>query len=130
MPNSRDSASRRVTEPAARARWPALRAALVRLFKTRDRDEWCRLLEGTDVCFAPVLTLEEAARHPQNVARRNFTTVNGVVQNAPAPKFSRTPLDQPESGRQPGQDTDAVLSEVLALTRPEIERLRRAGALS
>ena len=119
-----------VTEPAARARWPALRAALARLFKTRDRDEWCRLLEGTDVCFAPVLTLEEAARHPQNVARRNFTTVNGVVQNAPAPKFSRTPLDQPESGRQPGQDTDAVLSEVLALTRPEIERLRRAGALS
>ncbi len=119
-----------VDEPTARERWPVLRAALVRLFKTRTREEWCRLLEGTDVCFAPVLTLEEAVRHPQNVARSNFATINGVLQNAPAPKFSRTTLDQPECGRQPGEDTDTVLAEVLALTRPEIERLRSAGALS
>lgn len=118
-----------VDDEAARARWPALRAALTRLFKTRTREEWCRLLEGTDVCFAPVLSIEEAARHPHNGARRNFVTVNGVLQNAPVPRFSRTVLDEPECGRKPGADTESVLREVLALAPPEIERLRRAGAL-
>jgi alpha-methylacyl-CoA racemase len=118
-----------VDDSDARDRWPALRAALVRLFKMRTQQEWCVLLEGTDVCFAPVLTLEEAARHPQNAERRNFATVNGVLQNAPAPKFSRTTLGQPECGRQPGEDTESVLAEVLALTRLEIEQLRSAGAL-
>jgi alpha-methylacyl-CoA racemase len=82
------------------------------------------------VCFAPVLTLEEATRHPQNIERRNFVTLNGVLQNAPAPRFSRTALDQPQCGREPGEDTDSVLREVLALAPAEIERLRRAGALS
>lgn len=119
-----------VDEPEARKRWPALRAALVRLFKTRTQEEWCRVLEGTDVCFAPVLTIEEAARHPQNVERRNFSTINGVLQNAPAPKFSRTSLARPHCGRRPGEDTESVLTEVLALTRSQIERLRAAGALS
>jgi alpha-methylacyl-CoA racemase len=119
-----------VDDAAARARWPALRTTLARVFKTRTREEWCRLLEGSDVCFAPVLTLEEAARHPHNLERRNFVTINDVLQNAPAPRFSRTALDQPQCGREPGEDTESVLSEVLALTRPEIERLRRAGAVS
>lgn len=119
-----------VDDAAARARWPALRAALARIFKARSQEEWCRLLEGTDVCFAPVLTLKEAARHPHNIERRNFLTINGVLQNAPVPRFSRTTLDQPECGREPGQDTDSVLAEVLSLTPPEIEGLRRAGALS
>lgn len=118
-----------VDDAAARRRWPALRAALVRLFKTRTQQEWCRLLEGTDVCFAPVLTLEEAARHPQNVERGNFVTINGVLQNAPVPRFSRTGLDQPQCGREPGEDTESVLAEVLALGRAEIETLRSAGAL-
>jgi alpha-methylacyl-CoA racemase len=77
-----------------------------------------------------VLTLEEAAHHPQNIERRNFLTINGVLQNAPAPRFSRTALDQPQCGREPGEDSDSILGEVLALTRPEIERLRRAGAVS
>ena len=119
-----------VDDAEARARWPALRAVLARLFKTRTREERCRLLEGTDVCFEPVLTLEEAARHPHNIARRNFVTINDVVQNAPVPRFSRSVLDQPECGREPGEDTESVLAEALALTPPEIERLRRAGALS
>ena len=119
-----------VDDAAARARWPALRAALARLFKTRTREEWCRVLEGTDVCFAPVLTLEEAARHPHNAERRNFLTINGVQQNAPAPRFSRTALDQPQCGRRPGEDTESVLSELLALAPSEIGRLRRAGALT
>ncbi|MGA2399219.1 MAG: CaiB/BaiF CoA-transferase family protein [Steroidobacteraceae bacterium] len=119
-----------VDDAAARARWPALRTALARLFKARSQEEWCRLLEGTDVCFAPVLTLEEAARHPHNIERRNFVTINGVLQNAPVPRFSRTALEQPECGREPGQDTESVLADVLSLAPSEIERLRRAGALS
>jgi alpha-methylacyl-CoA racemase len=118
-----------VDDAAARARWPRLRTRLVRLFKTRTREEWCRLLEGTDVCFAPVLTLEEAARHPQNIERRNFVAVEGVLQNGPVPRFSRTALDPPRCGRVPGEDTESVLGEMLALEPPEIERLRRAGAL-
>ena len=118
-----------VDDAEARARWPSLRAALVRLFKSRTRDEWCRLLEGTDACFAPVLTLEEAARHPHNAERGNFTTVNGVLQNAPAPRFSRTALDQPRCGREPGQDTESILRDLLGADRAEIERLRSVGAL-
>jgi alpha-methylacyl-CoA racemase len=117
-----------VNDPDAQARWPALRSALTCAFKTRTRDEWCRLLEGTDVCFAPVLTLEEAAHHPHNVARGTFTEVGGVVQNAPAPRFSRTSPGTPVPGRRSGEDTEAVLQEA-AFSREEIERLRSAGVL-
>jgi alpha-methylacyl-CoA racemase len=117
-----------VNEPDAQARWPALRAALTRTFKTRTRDDWCRLLEGTDVCFAPVLTLEEAARHPHNVARGIFIEVGGVVQNAPAPRFNRTAPDTPVPGRRPGEDTESVLQEA-GLSRADIEHLRNTGAL-
>jgi len=74
-----------------RSRWPALRDEFARIFKSRSRDAWCTLLEGTDVCFAPVLTLSEAARHPHHVARGNFVDVAGVPHVAPAPRFSRTP---------------------------------------
>lgn len=114
----------------ARRRWPKLRERLVALFRTRTREEWCRLLEGSDACFAPVLTLEEAAAHPQNIARRNFVEVEGVVQNAPVPRFSRTVLDEPTGGRRPGQDTDSVLAELPEMTPAEIVRLRSAGALT
>jgi alpha-methylacyl-CoA racemase len=118
-----------VDEVEARSRWPALRAALERVFKGRTRDEWCLLLQGTDVCFAPVLTLEEAAFHPHNVERGNFVTIEDVLQNAPAPRFSRTGLAQPRCGREPGRDTESVLDEVLGLTPTELQRLRSVGAL-
>lgn len=117
-----------VDDPEAQARWPVLRSALTRLFATRTRDEWCSLFEGTDACVAPVLSLEEAAQHPHNAFRRTFTTVNGVLQNAPAPRFSRTSLQEPEHGRRPGEDTESVLNE-LGLTADQIDRLRSAGAL-
>src|SRR4029453_2503976 len=64
---------------------------------SRTRDEWCRIMEGTDACFAPVLTVEEAARHPHNVARGSFVSVNGVEQNAPAPRLSPTPPQTPHA---------------------------------
>jgi alpha-methylacyl-CoA racemase len=73
------------------ARWPELKAAFAALFRTRSRAEWTARLEGTDSCFAPVLTLGEAATHPHNVARQAFVEVGGVQQPAPAPRFSRTP---------------------------------------
>jgi alpha-methylacyl-CoA racemase len=72
-----------------------LRGKLETLFKTRDRDAWCALLEGTDACFAPVLTMAEAPHHPHNAARGTFIEVDGVVQPGPAPRFSRTPPDLP-----------------------------------
>jgi alpha-methylacyl-CoA racemase len=76
---------------ADRDAWPQLKARLAEIFRTRTRDEWCALLEDTDVCFAPVLGLGEAPRHPHNVARGTFVEVAGIVQPAPAPRFLGTP---------------------------------------
>ena len=74
-----------------RKAWPALKQKLVDVFKTKTRDEWCTIMEGTDVCFAPILTMAEAPAHPHNAAREIFVTRHGVIQPAPAPRFSRTP---------------------------------------
>ncbi len=71
--------------------WPALKQKLVDVFKTKSRDEWCAIMEGTDICFAPVLTMQEAPKHPHMAARETFVTRHGVTQPAPAPRFSRTP---------------------------------------
>jgi alpha-methylacyl-CoA racemase len=71
--------------------WPALKQKLVDVFKTKTRDEWCKIMEGTDICFAPVLTMKEAPEHPHMAARNTFVTRHGVTQPAPAPRFSRTP---------------------------------------
>jgi alpha-methylacyl-CoA racemase len=78
-----------------RARWPEAKARLAALFKTKTREEWCAILEGTDACFAPVLSIEEAARHPHNRARGTYVEIDGIVQPAPAPRFSRTAADLP-----------------------------------
>jgi alpha-methylacyl-CoA racemase len=120
---------RSMLQPEARARWPALREELTRIFKSRTREAWCDLLEGSDVCFAPVLSLDEAARHPHNVARQTFIDVDGVVQNAPAPRFSRTQNAPPTAARHAGADTLLVLREA-GFSSGEIERLRAAGALT
>jgi alpha-methylacyl-CoA racemase len=71
-----------------RAQWPGQKERLTAIFKTRTRDEWCALMEGTDVCFAPVLSMTEAAAHPHNVARGTFVERDGVLQPAPAPRFA------------------------------------------
>jgi alpha-methylacyl-CoA racemase len=81
--------------------WPALKDKFAALFATRTRDAWCALLEGTDACFAPVLDMDEAPRHPHNAARATFVDVDGVTQPAPAPRFSRTP-GQPDPWRRRG----------------------------
>jgi alpha-methylacyl-CoA racemase len=74
-----------------RAGWPELRKRFSAIFKTKTRDEWCTAFDGSDACFAPVLTFSEARAHPHNVARGAFVEVAGVPQPAPAPRFSRTP---------------------------------------
>jgi alpha-methylacyl-CoA racemase len=73
------------------ASWPQLKARLADIFRTRTRDEWCSVMEDTDICFAPVLGLAEAPRHPHNVARQTFVEAAGIVQPSPAPRFSATP---------------------------------------
>ncbi|MDR0274668.1 MAG: CoA transferase [Burkholderiaceae bacterium] len=83
------------------AAWPEARVAFERIFKTRTRDAWCALLEGSDVCFAPVLDFDEAARHPHLRARQTYIEVEGVSQPAPAPRFSRTPSAPPTPPRAP-----------------------------
>jgi alpha-methylacyl-CoA racemase len=74
-----------------RKAWPALRKKLTQVFKSKTREDWCRIMEGTDICFAPVLTMAEAPKHPHNAARKIFVERHGVTQPAPAPRFSRTP---------------------------------------
>jgi alpha-methylacyl-CoA racemase len=88
--------------------WPGLAARLAGIFRTRTRDEWCTLLEGSDVCFAPVLSLAEAPRHPHNVARGAFVEVGGMVQPAPAPRYSATPNDPPLPPPAAGADNELL----------------------
>ena len=76
--------------------WPALKDKLTALFKTKTRSQWCELMEGTDICFAPVLSLKEAKEHPHNVARETFVDVGGLMQPAPAPRYSVTVSDPPK----------------------------------
>jgi alpha-methylacyl-CoA racemase len=112
-----------------RSAWPALKAKLAEVFRSRTRDEWCDEMEGTDVCFAPVLSMDEAPAHPHNVARGTFETRDGVVQPAPAPRFSRTApeLDRPPA--HPGQHTDEVLAD-WGFGEDEVAALRSAGAVA
>jgi alpha-methylacyl-CoA racemase len=74
-----------------RKAWPALKEKLAKVFKSKTREDWCKIMEGTDICFAPILTMAEAPKHPHMAAREVFVTRHGVTQPAPAPRFSRTP---------------------------------------
>ena len=89
---------------------PEVKAKLEQAFKMRSRDEWCSLLEGSDACFAPVLTMEEAPHHPHNIARGTFIEVDGVIQPGPAPRFSRTPSAQPTPPQALGEGTRSALA--------------------
>jgi alpha-methylacyl-CoA racemase len=108
--------------------WPLLKGRLEQIFATKTRDEWCALMEGTDVCFAPVLTMTEAAAHPHNVARATFVEREGVVQPAPAPRFSRT---NPEIAGPPahaGQHSREVLAD-WGFADTDIDKLVETGAV-
>jgi alpha-methylacyl-CoA racemase len=109
-----------------REHWPATQDRLAALFKTRTREEWCRLLEGTDACFAPVLTTDEAPHHPHNKARGTYVEIDGIVQPAPAPRFSRTVPDLPMPP-QPNDPEQAETALATWLEPTEIAALRRSG---
>jgi alpha-methylacyl-CoA racemase len=115
--------------PAGRTHWPELQAAIAAAIHTRTRDEWTALVEGSDACLTPVLSLAEAARHPHNVARGSFITVDGIEQNAPAPRFSRSVAGPVQAPAVPGADTEAVLAEA-GFDAAQIAALRSAGAVS
>ena len=109
-------------------RWPAFKARFAAVFATRTRDEWCTLLEGTDVCFAPMLDFAEAPRHPHAIARKAFVEIDGVVQPAPTPRFSRT---VPEIRNRPpvaGENNREALA-AWGFSAKEIEALAASGAL-
>ena len=95
-----------------KANWHALKVRVTALFKTKTRDAWCALMEMTDVCFAPVLSLTEAPQHPHNIARETFVDVEGVIQPAPAPRYSNSILAKPSVAPDIGADADSILSEI------------------
>ncbi len=111
-----------------REAWQPMRERLAEVFKTRTRDEWCALMEGSDVCFAPVLSMGEAYDHPHNRERGTFVELGGMMQPAPAPRFSRTPSAISRPAPHPGQDTDEGLS-AWGLGGEEIAKLRAARAI-
>ncbi|HEX5775696.1 MAG TPA: CaiB/BaiF CoA-transferase family protein, partial [Caulobacteraceae bacterium] len=108
--------------------WPALHDKLAAVIATKTQAEWCELMEATDVCFAPVLTLDEAPRHAHNVARQTFVEVAGVVQPAPAPRFSATPGEIQSPPPAIGAHNDAALTE-WGFSADEVEALKKQAAL-
>jgi alpha-methylacyl-CoA racemase len=111
-----------------KSRWPAEKERLAHVFRTKTRDEWCALLEGTDACFAPVLTPVEAPDHPHNRVRGTFLDLAGVPQPAPAPRFSRSAPPTPAAATHPGDDTEAVLAG-WGFEPSEVARLRDLDAV-
>lgn len=115
-------------EQMNREEWPSMRDELARIFKTKTREEWCEVMEGTDICFAPVLSVWEAPQHPHNTARESFIELDGVTQPAPAPRFSRSRPDVRHGARIPGQDAAEVLRS-FRYSEEEINELRSCGAV-
>jgi len=108
--------------------WGPLKERLREVFAGKTRDEWCALMEHTDVCFAPVLTMAEATKHPHNVERGTFVEIDGRWQPAPAPRFSRTPGQIRNAPVSAGADTREVLQD-FGLTADEITQLEQSGAV-
>ncbi len=113
----------------ARSEWPAMKKTVAEVFKAKTRDEWCALMEHTDVCFAPVLSMDDAAKHPHNVERGTFIEVAGLTQAGPAPRFSATPPSVPAPAAHPGQHTDDVLADY-GFAADRIAELRGSGAIA
>jgi alpha-methylacyl-CoA racemase len=108
--------------------WPALTDQLAALFRTKTREEWCKIMEGSEVCFAPVLSMQEAPQHPHNQLRSTFVDMDGVVQPAPAPRFSRTPSAIQRPPAAPGEHTEAALRD-WGFSAADVEQLRQSGAV-
>ncbi|MGH9300569.1 MAG: CaiB/BaiF CoA transferase family protein [Acidimicrobiales bacterium] len=112
-----------------RDQWPNMKDKLANVIRTKSRAQWCELMEGTDVCFAPVLTMAEAALHPHNQARHTFIEIEGVTQPAPAPRFSRTRAEVSRPASRPGENTDEVLAD-WGFDSEDVAKLRSSGAVA
>src|SRR3954463_14549681 len=117
---------RNLPDQYERARWPEMREVFRRTFKSRTREEWCRVFEGSDACFAPVLTFSESSPHPHTAARASHVEVGGVAQPAPAPRFSRTPGAVRRTPPERGEGALAALAD-WGFSAAEVERLRSGG---
>ncbi|MCS5547899.1 MAG: CoA transferase [SAR86 cluster bacterium] len=109
--------------------WPEQKEEIKKIFLKKTRDEWCELMEGTDVCFAPVLDMTEAPQHPHNKERKTFIDLEGVTQPAPAPRFSRTEPEVVSSPSIVGEHTNEVLSSI-GLSEEDISTLKTSGAVA
>ena len=112
-----------------KAAWPLMKEKLTAVMKQKTQAQWCELMEGSDVCFAPVLSFVDAPQHPANLARDTYIEVDGVTQPAPAPRFARTPSTVEHGVHGAGQDTDQVLG-ALGFAEQDIGELRAAGAIA
>ena len=112
-----------------RSQWPAMKQRIGALVKARSRDEWCRIMEGSDVCFAPVLAMSEAPAHPHNASRKTFIEIAGMTQPAPAPRFSRTPPEVVRPPAHAGQHSVEVLAG-WGFSDAEIRGLRESKAIA
>jgi alpha-methylacyl-CoA racemase len=110
-------------------KWPELKLELDTVFKRKTQSLWCELMEGTDVCFAPVLNLNEAQQHPHNIARKTYIEVEGMMQPAPAPRFSRTQPEVKFGARANGEDTETALAQ-WGFSSQEILELKNSKGLS
>ena len=117
------------SDQMSRHGWPEKKKAVKEIILTKTREEWCQIMEGTDVCFAPVLNMEEAPNHPHNKARQTFIELEGATQPAPAPRFSRTNPEVQSSPSLVGEHTDEILQS-LNLGADEIEKLKTSGSVA
>ena len=112
-----------------KSRWPLLKQKLSEVFKQKNRDEWCKLMGETDACYAPVLSLREAPNHPHNVERQTFINVGGATQPAPAPRYSKSTLDQPRPPVEKGENSHAILQQ-LGYSDSQISDLTSSGVVT
>jgi alpha-methylacyl-CoA racemase len=110
------------------SQWSEMKEKLTTVIKQKTQAQWSEIMEGTDVCFAPVLNFLDAPKHPANIARNTYIEVDGLVQPAPAPRFGRTPSEVRHGGHDVGQDTDAVLTE-MGFGEQELAGLRADGSI-
>lgn len=111
------------------AKWEERKEVFAEIFSQKTRDEWCEIMEYTDICFAPVLSVEEAYSHPHNAERQNFIDIGGVIQPAPTPRFSKTPPATPQPPNNPGENSVEVL-EKLGFTTEQAQQLIDSGVVS
>lgn len=111
-----------------RGEWPALTEKLAVIFKTKTRAEWNKILEGSDICYAPVLNMADAPNHAHNKARGTFVEIDGVPQPAPAPRFSRTPSSIQRPPANPGEHTEEALLD-WGFNTSEVDELKSSGAI-